>query len=65
MTKSQAIWASKHDWYASQYVNNSGNITVYVRDIVSVELTPGFFITEEKETQAFTDFEELRDWAGY
>lgn len=65
MTKSQAQWASKHDWYASQCIHNNGNITVYVRNVVSIELVPGVYVTEEQETQSFTDYQKLRDWAGY
>lgn len=49
MTKDQIVWAQSHDWY----VQDNGEV-VMVRD----EFDPD-------NTQIFSDFELLREWAGY
>lgn len=56
MTWKQAQWAALHDWFVSvqDMQGNSGySVTVLER-------------TEIAETErVFTDYKELRDWAGY
>jgi hypothetical protein len=54
MTDRQAAWASAHDWYRWSECIGPGQFKVHVR--------PSF----EGDTQTeFTDYQELRAWAGY
>lgn len=59
MTKAQANWASKHDWFISMHPLNAESWSVTVLD--------GYWQNDEWVwTEAkFTDYSELRDFAGY
>jgi hypothetical protein len=54
LTRSQALWAEEHDWCISTKGNTSGAWTVSVSD---PELPQG--------SRIFTDFQDLKAWAGY
>jgi len=53
MEYQQVVWACEHDWYRRATQHDDGTWTVHVRD----ELDQG--------CQDFTNFNELRVWAGY
>jgi len=56
LTKQQARWASKHDWYIhSEEIINSG----YAQYVVHVRSDEG------GEPIHFSNFQELKDYAGY
>lgn len=60
MTKQQAEWASKHDWFIGQVAIGNGNFKVTVEEsIYDEEDNYHYFVV------SFTDFQELREWAGY
>ena len=52
MNISQANWARAHDWYYGEQ-NSEKGIVILVRDIYEMEVVK------------FTNFKELRNWAGY
>ena len=55
MTSKQVSWCSLHDWFIDSYYNvKTSSHVVIVKDDLSKGL--------ELE---FTDFNELRNWAGY
>jgi hypothetical protein len=55
ITLGHVYWAMEHDWYYYSGTNAlSGEITIYTYD----DMTPGASL-------AFTDFQDLRNWAGY
>lgn len=55
ITLQQVYWAMEHDWfYYSGTCSLSGAITIYVYDDMQVGAS-----------KAFTDYNELRIWAGY
>ena len=52
-SKSQVEWASQHDWYISGSESQIvGRATEYPSD-------------DERHYATFTNFKQLRDWAGY
>lgn len=55
LTVSQIEWASKHDWY----LGTNGNS---VR-VIDITLERGGEVTERE--LEFSDFRDLREWAGY
>ncbi|MDE2026892.1 MAG: hypothetical protein KGJ07_10500 [Patescibacteria group bacterium] len=55
MTKQQQKWAAQHDWY----LGADGN-SVLVDEVLVCR--DGTVVQSEK---SFTDFQALRDWAGY
>lgn len=57
MNAQQIKWASQHDWYS----HSSGN-TVYVVDYV-INVDTNNVVTNK--VMPFTNFQELRVWAGY
>tara|TARA_R110000851_G_scaffold53830_1_gene127586 strand:+ start:467 stop:634 length:168 start_codon:yes stop_codon:yes gene_type:complete len=55
MTTQQIVWASKHDWFIeAKVLRITGQIRIHVKDGMVAGNTLGF-----------TDFEELKQWAGY
>jgi hypothetical protein len=57
LTKSQVVWASKHDWYLGTSSLVTGQVCVLVRnDGYADEVLP---------ILVYTDFQLLREWAGY
>ena len=50
MTKQQIKWASQHDWYVC-HSDILKRVTVWEQ--------------ETMQTVCFTDFKELKTWAGY
>ena len=63
MTKNQVDWASEHDWYRGYYIaDNNGGIAVLVRPDTGETGTLCYF---GKPAIVFTDFNELKAWAGY
>ena len=50
MTKEQQQWASEHDWFVC-YSHTLNRVTVWEQ--------------ENSITRVFTDFNKLREWAGY
>lgn len=50
----QMVWAKQHDWFVEAFVNSYNLYTVVVR--------PSF---EGDKQTVFTDYKELRAWAGY
>lgn len=61
MTKSQAVWASKHDWFVRAVKDWDGEYLVFGRTDV-LDTTTGEWDLEDIHTK---DFQELRAWAGY
>jgi hypothetical protein len=57
MNNQQIKWASLHDWYS----HSNGN-TVYVIDYV-INVDTNNVVTNK--VVPFTDFQALREWAGY
>ena len=53
MKLSHVQWASAHDWFIGFSRTNDGNYTVTAYDSMDGEMVE------------FTDYQELRDWAGY
>ena len=53
MKLSHVQWASAHDWFIGFSRTNDGNYTVTAYDSMDGEIVE------------FTDYQELRDWAGY
>lgn len=54
LNKAQMEWAKQHDWFVEAFVNSFNLYTVVTR--------PAF----EGDTETvFTNFKELKDWAGY
>ena len=52
-TSAQIKWASQHDWYISGSESQIvGRATEYPSD-------------DERHYATFTNFKQLRDWAGY
>lgn len=58
----QLYWASQHGWYCghSKVTTGPSGYQVEVREVVSLGL--GKVTIGYKE---FTDFQELKEWAGY
>lgn len=58
-TNGQLKWASQHDWFVS------GNQTEIVgqSDVVDCNVNPPVLAGVDRQT--FTNFQALRDWAGY
>ena len=59
LTEQQVKWASQHDWFIK---------TVRCQDAEQYEFVIGVVVRDDlvaTETQIFTDFQELRNWAGY
>jgi hypothetical protein len=55
MTKQQIEWAMRHDWYENLVRDNiTGECIVVVKD----DMVAG-------NTLVFTDFDKLKQWAGY
>uniref|UniRef100_A0AAU6W024 Uncharacterized protein n=1 Tax=Pseudomonas phage Ulitu01 TaxID=3138550 RepID=A0AAU6W024_9CAUD len=54
MTAQQIKWAAAHDWYLGHGTNADNQLFVKVRH----EYLTG-------ESQFFTNYQELREWAGY
>ncbi len=54
-TPAQLKWASKHDWYVG------GNLAVIMANHVTADVHGNV----SKEQVEFTNFQSLRDWAGY
>lgn len=57
MTAPQINWASQHDWFLS-----SSTVTgeVEVLDVIVADDN-----TTRERVLRFTDFQELKEWAGY
>ena len=58
MTLEQVKWASEHDWFIT-YTTNNGIYGVIAKDDYSID---GKLHSKDVD---FTDFKELRIWAGY
>ena len=56
MRLSHVEWAAAHDWYRGCAERDTESGTVW--SVVVVDTTDGLMY-------AFTDYQELRDWAGY
>jgi hypothetical protein len=55
MTTQQIAWARKHDWFiCTSIVLASSKVRIHVKDD-----------RVEGNTLGFTDFEALKQWAGY
>lgn len=54
MNKQQLAWAAAHDWYIGHGTNANNEIFVKVRHD---------WIADHALT--FTDYQKLREWAGY
>lgn len=62
MKHKQAIWASKHDWFIkATYDEALGEHSVTVRDW---EFNVESRLYDEVSIR-FTDYQQLREWAGY
>lgn len=62
MTKQQAEWASKHDWYISTQHVHGEQYKVLVEEGEYLEDGQDSYIYYPVE---FTDFQKLKEWAGY
>lgn len=60
ITMAQIRWAKEHDWFHSADYNYRENRSV-VRVIDWVQNGTQFY----KKVRSFTDYGELREWAGY
>ena len=53
--KHRIVWAANHDWFIKATLNMHSNVyTVFVKN----DMVTG-------EVLKFTDFNELKNWAGY
>tara|TARA_R110000822_G_scaffold53019_2_gene136851 strand:- start:493 stop:675 length:183 start_codon:yes stop_codon:yes gene_type:complete len=60
VNKQQIRWASQHDWFvSSECIEGEGVVTVI--DYISSETQPELYLTHP----VFTDYKELKEWAGY
>lgn len=57
MTKQQAQWAESHDWWVATYNQGTKENPDYV--------VVGFDDDYPNNEKQFSDFEELKAWAGY
>jgi len=66
MTKQQAQWAEQHDWHLFTVTHRDDGYVIF-----AVELLGGFIVPylddnqDQQLSYRFTDFQKLRDWAGY
>jgi hypothetical protein len=60
MTNEQIQWAMKHDWFVESECAE-GEWSVTAVDYISSDEQPELYLAHP----VFTDFEELRNWAGY
>ncbi len=54
MTERQAKWAAQHDWFLTSFEESAGHWLVLVRDD-----------QDYTRRDHFTNYQLLRDWAGY
>lgn len=54
MTKLQVFWARRHDWFLDCEIEDNGTYTIFTK-----------FECDEIGEREFTDFDELKAWAGY
>lgn len=60
MTKKQALWAMQHDWALYMFQTGWDTWSILVEEVaIAADRT---VITVEK---TFSDFQELKAWAGY
>lgn len=65
MTKQQAEWAKQHDWHYQTAKKLNGDFVVYVpADVVAGDV-PTDTLYDGTQLIAFSDYQELRAWAGY
>lgn len=64
MTRSQAQWARRHDWF-DDAVCFDGEWTVGTKSQCRDLYTDGTASEWRTEYHTFTNFDELRAWAGY
>lgn len=66
MNKQQVNWASQHDWFVKTV---RCQVAEQYEFVIGVEVREVLLKIEEGEYQEeilnFTDFKELREWAGY
>ena len=55
MTPKQTRWASQHDWFIESVKLDNGSYSVIVRGDVD----------DVADELGFTDFQQLKEWAGY
>lgn len=60
LTEQQMKWAKQHDWFGSSY-----KLAAHCHEVTcfTVEIDKAGLVQEV--TATFTDFQELRAWAGY
>lgn len=63
MTPQQAQWAAQHDWFIADKPahNNPNERHVVVNDIRPCASGLGYW----PQHRVITDYQELREWAGY
>jgi hypothetical protein len=62
MTHKQALWAARHDWYVETIRSGEGHGLMVKVDNIEKNFKTG----EVTATYLmFTDFEKLKEWAGY
>lgn len=59
MDEQQANWAAQHDWFVNAW-QKAGDWIVCAREVVRAQ---GGKVSENQKE--FSDFRELREWAGY
>lgn len=57
MNKQQTVWAARHDWFHSVELTNPSRPLEYAVQVYSDGIG--------SELIAFSNYQELRDWAGY
>lgn len=55
MTPKQARWAAQHDWFIESFRLPNGSYAVFVRADIG----------DLGDELGFTDFQQLKQWAGY
>ena len=60
MNESQLKWASNQDWYAGQGVDSESRVFVNAHDWYTIN-----GVLEDGGIKTFTDYKELKEWAGY
>lgn len=65
MTKAQAQWAARHDWFDQSAQMEDGDWVVGTASQCRDIYTDGSKGPWRTEFETFTDFEAMRAWAGY
>jgi hypothetical protein len=65
MTREQATWAMRHDWGLSVVVLQDDHHPKGIGDWYSVTVANHTTDPNEPTIFTFTDYQALREWAGY